>query len=124
MNRLIHLCSPSARHHCYQHRLPPPPPHHPHSSPPFSSTSSPCDGTVTPDLFDVEEVFSFKGDGHARHGDAIIIGGAVVDICADSKRNWFSLPKKENGEVKSFGYTRHDTYGCAYRLTIKVNWDP
>lgn len=43
-------------------------------------------------LFDMEEVFSLKGDGHARHGDIIIVTRAVVDICANSKCNWFGLP--------------------------------
>lgn len=40
----------------------------------------------------MEEVFSLKGDGHAWHGDIIIVTGAVVDICANSKCNWFGLP--------------------------------
>lgn len=40
----------------------------------------------------MEEVFSLKGDGHARHGDIIIVTRAVVDICANSKCNWFGLP--------------------------------
>lgn len=43
-------------------------------------------------LFDMEEVFSLKGDGHAWHGDIIIVTRAVVDICANSKCNWFGLP--------------------------------
>lgn len=39
----------------------------------------------------MEEVFSLKGDGHAWHGDIIIVTRAVVDICANSKCNWFGL---------------------------------
>lgn len=41
----------------------------------------------------MEEVFSLKADGHAWHGDVIIMTRAVVDICANSKCNWFGLPE-------------------------------
>lgn len=44
-------------------------------------------------LFDMEEVFSLKGDSHSRHGDIIIVTRAVVDICANSKCNWFGLKR-------------------------------
>lgn len=39
----------------------------------------------------MEELLSLKRDGHARYGDIVIMTGAVVDICADSKCNWFAL---------------------------------
>lgn len=42
-------------------------------------------------LFDMEEVFSLKGDGHAWHRDIIVVTRAVADICADGKCNWFGL---------------------------------
>lgn len=44
----------------------------------------------------MEEVFSLKGDGHARHRDIIIVTRAVVDICTDSKCNWFGLPEQND----------------------------
>lgn len=40
----------------------------------------------------MEEVFGLKGDGHARHRDVIVVAGAVADIGANSKCNWFGLP--------------------------------
>lgn len=43
-------------------------------------------------FFDMEEVFSLEGDGHARHRDVIFVTGTVADICAYSKCNWFGLP--------------------------------
>lgn len=43
-------------------------------------------------LFDMEEVFRLKGHGQARHGDIVIVTRTVVDICANSKCNWFGLP--------------------------------
>lgn len=48
-------------------------------------------------LFDMEEVFSLKGDGHAWHRDIIIMTWAVADICADSKCNWFALHRRNKG---------------------------
>lgn len=46
----------------------------------------------------MEEVFSLKADGHAWHGDIIIMTRAVVDICANSKCNWFGLPEGTHEE--------------------------
>lgn len=40
----------------------------------------------------MEEVFGLKGDGHAWHGDVIVVTGTVADICANGKCNWFGLP--------------------------------
>lgn len=40
----------------------------------------------------MEEVFSLEGNGHAWHRDIILVTGAVADICANSKCNWFGLP--------------------------------
>lgn len=48
-------------------------------------------------LFDMEEVFRLKGDGHAWHGYIVIVTRAVVDICANSKCNWFGLPGGTKG---------------------------
>ena len=50
----------------------------------------------------MEEVFSLKGDCHAWYGDIIIMVRAVVDICANSKCNWFGLAggRKTGGEMK------------------------
>lgn len=42
-------------------------------------------------LFDVQELFGLEGDGHARDGHVVIVTGAVVDVCADGKRNRFGL---------------------------------
>lgn len=47
------------------------------------------------DLFDVQELFSLEGDGHARNGDVVIVTGAVVDVCADGKRNRFGLAREK-----------------------------
>lgn len=41
----------------------------------------------------MQEVFSFKGDGHPWHGDIIVMTRAVADICANAKCNWFGLPE-------------------------------
>lgn len=49
----------------------------------------------------MEEVFSVKGDGHARHRDIVIVTRAVVDICADSKCNWFGLLGGKKGQFVS-----------------------
>lgn len=39
----------------------------------------------------MEEVFGLKGDGHARHRHVIVVTGAVADIGANGKCNWFGL---------------------------------
>lgn len=43
------------------------------------------------DLFDVQELFGLEGDGHAGDGHVVVMTGAVVDVCADGKRNRFGL---------------------------------
>ena len=50
-------------------------------------------------LFDMEEVFSLEGDGHAWQRDVIVVAGAVVDICANSKCNWFGLPRGTKDKI-------------------------
>lgn len=49
-------------------------------------------------LFDVEEVLGLEGDGHALHGDVVIVTRTVADICADGKCNWFDLSGEEMNE--------------------------
>lgn len=51
-------------------------------------------------LFDVEEVFSVKGDGHAWHRDVVIVTRAVADICTHGECNWFDLEVKKKQRVK------------------------
>lgn len=53
-------------------------------------------------LFDMEKVFGLEGDGHSWHGDVVIVTRAVVDVCANGKRNWFRLPggRRERDEFK------------------------
>lgn len=42
-------------------------------------------------LFNVQEVFGFKGYGHALHGNVIAGAGVVTNVCPHSKRHWFGL---------------------------------
>lgn len=67
-----------------------------------------CDQTKHAYLFDMEEVFGLKGDGHAWDGDVLVVTGTVADIGADSKRNWFGLP---GGRDRSEGQTIQDYKG-------------
>lgn len=62
-------------------------------------------------LFDMEEVFSLEGDGHAWQGDVIVVAGAVVDICANSKCNWFGLPRGTKDEIDEIS-------DCAKKYTL------
>lgn len=58
-----------------------------------------CDETEYAHLFDMEEVFGLKGDGHAWHRDVVVVTRTVADICANSKCNWFGLPGGREREV-------------------------
>lgn len=47
---------------------------------------------VLPHLFDMQEVFSLKGNSMSWDRNIVIIGRDVGVVCAYSKRNRFRLP--------------------------------
>lgn len=67
-------------------------------------------------LFDMEEVFGLKGDGHAWNRDVIVVTGTVADICANSKRNWFGLPG--GGEMLESQTMQHHGRSKKRRLEV------
>lgn len=74
------------------------------------------DKTQQAHLFDMEEVFGLEGDGHARHGDVILVAGTVADICAHGKCNWFGLPG--GGERLARHTTRGDKCTAKTRMEV------
>lgn len=46
-------------------------------------------------LFDVEEVFGFKGNGHALHRDVVAGAGVVADIRPHGEGHWFGLQQRQ-----------------------------
>lgn len=47
------------------------------------------------DLFDMQEVFSFKWNPVSRYWNVVIVCRSVGEVCAHSKSNWFILNNRE-----------------------------
>lgn len=46
-------------------------------------------------LFDVQEVFGFKGNGHALHWDVVAGAGVVAHIRPHGECHWFGLQRRQ-----------------------------
>lgn len=58
----------------------------------------------------MQEVFGFKGYGHALYGNVIAGAGVVADVCPHSERHWFGLEETGVSEQMATGQdkTRQD----------------
>lgn len=54
-------------------------------------------------LFDVQEVFGFKGNGHALHRDVVAGAGVVADIRPHGECHWFGLQQRQVRSEKPAG---------------------
>lgn len=57
----------------------------------------------------MEEVFGFKGDGHALDGDIVAGAGVVAYVCSHGKRHRLGLRTATTGEVSRGLQQEHRT---------------